>query len=94
MENNLERTDVSNQFYKGMIQAILGEEPHVTDPIAREDIMFYRLGELCSEENDEPPIITQQEAMECWLQYIHSVRPDVRVIHLGQVISERARFYE
>lgn len=89
MENNLEKTDIANQFYKGMIQAILGEEPHVTDPIAREDAIWYRLNDL-AEEN----AITTDEAQECFNQYIHSVRPDVRVIHLGQVISERARFYE
>lgn len=97
---DIERTELANQefnahkpnkyeFYRGMYQAILGEEPHVTDPIAREDTVFYRLGELV-EEN----AITSDEAFDCFNQYILSVRPDVKVIHLGQVISKQARFYE
>ena len=78
----------TNSFYKGMYQAILAEEPNL-DPIAREDAVWYRLNDLVDEN-----AITTDEAQECFGQYIESVRPDVRVIHLGQVISERARFYE
>lgn len=78
----------TNDFYKGMTQAIIAEEPH-QDPIAREDAIWYRLNDLA-----EDNAITTEEAQECFNQYIQSVRPDVRVIHLGQVISERARFYE
>jgi hypothetical protein len=76
-------------FYKGMLQAIQGEGNFPKDPIAAEDEIFYRLGELVDEN-----AITAEESMECWTQYIQSVRPDVRVIHLGQTISERSRFYE
>ena len=79
----------TNDLYKGMIQGMVGEQGFPKDPIDAEDEIFYRLGELVDDN-----AITAEEAMECWLQYIHSVRPDVRVIHLGQVISERARFYE
>lgn len=82
----IERTDIANQFYKGMVQAIIAEEPH-QDPIAREDSIWYRLNDLV-EEN----AITVDEAQECFGQYIQSVRPDVRVIHLGQTVSKP--FYE
>lgn len=81
----------TNDFYRGMIQAILAETPHETDPIAREDNVFYRLGELAM---GDDPVITDREAMECWEQYIQSTRPDAKVIHIGEVVSERARFYE
>lgn len=77
----------SPEFYRGMIQAILGEEPHVKDPIAREDAIFYRLGELADEN-----AISEREATECWHQYIGQTRPDVRVIHLGETIAKP--FYE
>ena len=76
-----------SEFYKGIHQAILAEEPHVTDPIAREDNIFYRLGELVDEN-----ALTEQESWECWTQYIESVRPDVRVVHLGRTVS--GAFYE
>lgn len=79
----------TNPFYTGMIQGMVGEQGFPKDPIAAEDEIFYRLGELVDEN-----AITAEESMECWTQYIQSVRPDVRVIHLGEVISERARFYE
>jgi len=83
----LERTDISNQFFHGMIQAIRGEGDFPKDPISAEDEMFYRLGEL-TEDNT----ISEQEAIDCFAQYIKSVRPDVRVIHLGQTVSKP--FYE
>lgn len=76
-------------LYTGMIRSIMGEQGFPKDPIDAEDEMFYRLGELVDED-----AITAEESMECWTQYIQGVRPDVRVIHLGQTISERARFYE
>lgn len=85
---------MNKETYIGIIQSILAENPHEKDPIAREDAIYFRLGELCSEECYQPPLLTEAESMECWTQYIQSVRPDVRVIHLGEVISERARFYE
>lgn len=76
----------SPEFYRGMIQAILAEEPH-RDPIAREDAIFYRLGELADEN-----AISEREATECWYQYIAETRPDVRVVHLGRTV--RGAFYE
>ena len=60
----------TSEFYTGMIQAILAETPHETDPIAREDAVFYRLGELAM---GDDPVITDQESMECWAQYIQQV---------------------
>jgi hypothetical protein len=77
----------SPEFYRGVYQAILGEEPRVTDPVAREDVVFYRLGELVDEE-----ILTPDESMECWTQYVSQTRPDTVVIHLGQTVSKP--FYE
>lgn len=92
MDGKYHDTEVEKRlFYRGMIQGIVGEQGFPKDPIGAEDEVFYRLGELCS---GDDPIITEAEAMECWTQYIGQVRPDVRVIHLGEVISERARFYE
>ena len=79
----------TNDFYRGLIQGMVGEKGFPQDPIAAEDEIFYRLGELVDEN-----AITAEESMECWTQYIQQTRPDVRVIHLGEVISERARFYE
>lgn len=76
----------SPDFYRGMIQAILAEEP-CRDPIAREDAIFYRLGELADEN-----AISEREATECWHQYISETRPDTKVIHLGQTV--RGAFYE
>ena len=78
----------SPEFYRGMIQAILAEEP-CRDPIAREDAVWFRLNDLV-EEN----ALTTDEAQECFSQYILSQRPDVKVIHLGQYVSKKARFYE
>ena len=76
----------SPDFYRGMIQAILAEEP-CRDPIAREDAIFYRLGELADEN-----AISEREATECWHQYISETRPDTVVVHLGQTVSRP--FYE
>jgi len=77
----------TNDFYRGLIQGMVGEQGFPRDPIAAEDEVFYRLGELV-EEN----AISDKEAMECWQQYIQQVRPYFRVIHLGQTVSKP--FYE
>ena len=82
----------TNSFYKGMIQGIVGERGFPQDPVQAEDEVFWRLGELAS---GHDPVITDEEALECWQQYIQSVRPDTHVVHLGEIaVSERARFYE
>lgn len=83
---------MNKETYTGIIQAILAENPHEKDPIAREDAIFYRLGELCCEDSHQPPLLTEAEAMECWVQYIGQVRPDVHIVHLGQTVCKP--FYE
>lgn len=77
-----------NLFYKGLIQGMTGGEGFPKDPIAAEDELFYRLGELVADQ-----AITEDESMECWGQYIKSVRPDTHVIHLGKLSIPKA-FYE
>lgn len=79
----------TNDFYKGVIQGIVGERGFPQDPTQAEDDIFWRLGELAS---GKDPVITDEEALECWTQYIQSVQPDARVIHLGQTVARP--FYE
>ena len=77
----------SNPLYTGIIRTMTGERGFPKDPITAEDEVYFRLGELV-EEN----AITEAEGMECWTQYIQSVRPDVRVTHLGETVARP--FYE
>jgi len=81
----------SPDFYRGRIQAIVGEQGFPQDPVLAEDEIFYRLGELAS---GEDPVITSDEAFGCFNQYIESQRPDAVVIHLGEFVSKKARFHE
>ncbi len=76
-----------NQFYTGLLQGMMGEGNFPTDPVAREDEIYWRLGELV-EEN----AITEEESMGCWMQYINQTRPDTVVIHLGRTVAKP--FYE
>lgn len=84
-------TENTPEFYRGMIQAIMGERGFPKDPIQAEDEIFYRLGELASGDN---PIISEREATECWKQYIGEEPPNIRIKHLGEIVSKEARFYE
>jgi hypothetical protein len=79
------------ESYTRIIQSILAENPHETDFIAQEDEVFYRLGELCSDDL-HPAILTEEEAMDCWTQFVQETRPDVRIVHLGEIIARP--FYE
>ena len=85
--SELERTDVSNQFYQGLIQGILGQE-NPTDPIAREDAVWYRLNELTDEN-----AISPDEAVGAFEHFIKQERPDVTIIRLGQAAISNP-FYE
>lgn len=82
-------TENSPEFYRGMIQAMVGERGFPKDPIQAEDEIFYRLGELAS---GDDPLISEREATECWHQYIGETRPDARIVHLGETV--RGAFYE
>lgn len=82
-------TNGQNQFFRGLQQGIMGEN-FPQDPTAQEDEMWWRLNELV-EEN----AISAEEGQECFNDWLLQRRPDVKIIHLGQItISERARFYE
>lgn len=77
----------TNDFYRGLIQGMVGEQGFPRDPIAAEDEIFYRLGELVDEN-----AITAEEGQECFNQYLRQSRNVARVTHLGQIISRP--FYE
>ena len=81
MEMNLENTPLYNSQYH-IVQSIVGEQGFPQDPIAAEDELFYRLGELVDEN-----ALTSDEAFEVYASYIESQRPDARIIHLGERVA-------
>jgi hypothetical protein len=99
MEPDLEGRDISLHNAEGLrrrvaqhlIQQIENDPEYPTyPPHCQEDYMWYRLNDL----EDDNHLPNNTTAFDLFAGWIESRRPDAHVIHLGEVISERARFYE
>lgn len=87
MHEQQQRSSDRRLFLSGIFQAIRCEEHCPRDPVSQEDYVFDRLCELMEEQQIDAS--DAQDALNAYLAY---VRPDARVVHLGEIVSRP--FYE
>lgn len=85
-------TRIALDRFANIQQQIESEEDYPSyPPHTQEDFMYDRVNELAA---DPESGIDIYEAHQIFANWIIKRRPDTKVIHLGEQVSEKARFYE